>query len=67
MADNNHNSGWLKPWKDGPFENTVKVCGGIFLFLLISGLIGAGLDPVKSNPYVWGVYVRSGFLNITGR
>jgi hypothetical protein len=65
MADNN-SSGW-KPWKDGGIENTIKVCGVILIFLFLSGLLGAGYDPINTNPYVWGLYVRNTFLDITGR
>jgi hypothetical protein len=56
--------GW-KPWKDGGIENTIKVCGVVLLFLFLSGLFGAGYDPIKSNPYVWGLYARSVVLNLT--
>jgi hypothetical protein len=64
MADN---QGFFKPWKDGKFENTVKVCGGILIFLFISGLLGADYPKIASNPYVWGLYIRGAALNITGR
>lgn len=67
MADNNHSSAFWKPWRDGWLENTTKFCGGVLMFLFVSGLFGAGYDPVASNPFVWGVYIRAGFLNITGR
>ena len=65
MADN-HTGGW-KPWKDGGIENTIKVCGVVLLFLFLSGLLGAGYDPVTSNPYVWGLYVRNIAINLTNR
>jgi len=63
MADN-HTGGW-KPWKDGFIENSTKVAGILTFFLFVSGLLGAGYDTVASNPYVWGLYVRSVVLNFT--
>jgi hypothetical protein len=65
MADNNY--GFFKPWKDGAFENTIKVCGAAFLFLFISGLLGADYDLIATNPYVWGLQVRVTVLNLTGQ
>ena len=64
MADSK-DSGFWKPWKDGAIENTIKFCGVVFLFLFASGLLNAGYDPVMSNPYVWGLYVRNVVLNLT--
>lgn len=64
MADPK-DSGFWKPWKDGGIENTIKGCGVVLLFLFLSGLFGAGYDPVMSNPYVWGLYVRNVVLNLT--
>jgi len=55
-----------KPWRDGWVENTTKVCGVVLIFLFVSGLLGAGYDPITTNPYAWGIYVRAAFLNLTG-
>jgi hypothetical protein len=64
MADNN--GGW-KPWKDGAVENFIKTCGVALVFLFLSGLLGAGYDPIKSNPYVWGLAVRVSVINLLNR
>ena len=66
MPDPKDTGGW-KPWKDGSIENTIKVCGVVLLFLFISGLCGAGYDPIKSNPYVWGLAVRISVINLLSR
>jgi len=60
MADNS--SGFFKPWKDGPIENTFKLLGSMAIFLFFSGLLGAGYDPVATNPYVWGLCLVGKFL-----
>jgi len=65
MADNH--GGFWKPWKDGAIENSIKACGVIMVFLFVSGLLGAGYDPVMSNPYVWGLYIRQIAINLTSR
>lgn len=64
MPDN-HTGGW-KPWKDGFIENSTKVAGTLMFFLFVSGVLGAGYDPVMSNPYVWGLYARNVVLNLIG-
>lgn len=61
------NTGGWKPWKDGFLENSTKVAGSVMFFLFISGLLGAGYDPVKSNPYVWGLAVRVSVINMLNR
>lgn len=65
MADNNNSNGFWKPWKDGFIENTIKTCGVIFIFLFASGVMGAGYNPIATNPYVWGVYVRGVFSGLS--
>ena len=57
-----NNAPFFKPWKDGIFENSVKLCGGILLFFFISGILGADYDPVNTNPYVWGYRLRLMFV-----
>jgi|688.fasta_scaffold01920_24 hypothetical protein len=51
--------GFFKPWKDGFIENTFKLSGTVLIFLFVSGLLGAGYDPVLSNPYIWGLTIRN--------
>jgi len=50
-----------KPWKDGWFENSIKVGGGIFFFLLLAGLFFdlPPNTPIEyTSPYYWTLSIR---------
>lgn len=68
VATDNNGFGLFKPWKDGWLENTIKAGGVVFIFLFLSGLVwGEGLNPVATNPYVWGVHANRLITNVIGR
>jgi hypothetical protein len=49
----------FKPWRDGFLENLIKGFGIAMAFLIISGILGADYNPNHTNPYLWGLYIRS--------